>query len=320
MAFDSKKSKGFTLIETLVALALISVISFVVMGALAPWVGFKQKLDTERKINDLRQGIESAYKAQAMAVDTTAGAKFFDLEDTVPDADGRCTLDPNAFSTIATYFSGSPQQLVRDGYNNNWCVFVTPPLSAMRDGVTLWFRNIAVISGGLDGVLDAGTVFDKATGVLTVGGDDQGFVVSGREIQAQKLTETMRRVSRIAQMYETYFTTRYLATASRDITIYYFSNTYDPSGVVETTAASWQPVSIRLASIGVGGADALSAWELNNAIQLNNSNGTMGGLQVRSPATTGTGVLPYTAMLRVQLPSPPSVPVPYFTQVVVGNY
>lgn len=312
------KQRGFTLVETLVALALITIISLIVMGALSPWMGFKQKMDTERRIQDVRQGLVAYYEAQAMAVERQPAGKFSLFTSSTPDGEGRCELQTEAFEAVSDYFSESPQQLSRDGYANPWCIFVSSPFKIVRDGVDLWYRNVAVISTGGDGVLDPATKM-QPDGTLVVAGDDAGAIVSGREVQAEKLKETLKRMNKVAQMYETYFTTRFLANTSRDITVYYFSKAYDTTGAVPATGGSWAKAAETLKDIGVGATDANSAWELDSALEVGNQSETINGVQVRSPATAGTGVLPYTALIRAKLPAPAGQNA-YATQVVVGNY
>ena len=308
---------GFTLIETLVALALVTIISLVVMGALSPRMGFKQKMDTERRMQDIRQGLASLYTAKAMTIDKQSSGQF-DLFRTSTLANSLCAAQLPAFEATSDYFSESPNQLARDGYANPWCIWVTAPLMELRDGVQLWYRNIILVSTGLDGVLDATTKV-LPDGTLTTGGDDTGITVSGREIQYAKLQETLRRMNKVSQMYETYFTTRYLANASRDITVYYFSQAFDSAGLVASSGGTWSATATTLASIGVGASDAMSAWELDNSIDIGNATESLNGVTVRSPASSGTGALPYTALLRARVPAPPGQ-TPYAVQVVVGNY
>lgn len=318
--FSIKADKGFTLVETLIALALISVISMIVMGALSPWIGFKQKIDTERKLSTLRAGFTAAYQANAMEIDTAAEGTFRGLTQVLPDAAKRCSLPSGVFTDFSAYLSESPQQLEKDGHANNWCLFISTNKSTTQEGSQIWYRNIAVVSTGANGVLDAGTEMTP-DGNIVLAGDDVGTLVSGREIQTEKLRETLRRMNRLAQAYETYFTNRYLANVSRDISIYYFSTEYDTSGSILSTGGAWQAAATALKPIGLGGTDVLSAWEKDNNIEVENYNQAQNGITVRSPATSGTGVLPYTALLRAKLPSPPGGPgALYLSQVVVGNY
>lgn len=315
-----RRQRGFTLLEALVALAVITLISMVVVGALSPWLGLKQSIENDRRMQDLKQGISAYYEANAMAFDSVGGRTLGAFSQVLPDASGQCALSTAGFSAAADQFSSSAVTLARDGYANPWCVYISTPMSEVRDGVTLWYRVIAFVSGGRNGVIDTGTTLD-ATGrlVLAPDSDDTGVVISGLDIQYAKLKDTVKRMNRVASMYETYFTTRYLAYADRDISRYYFSQTGDSSGVVPSTAGNWGSAGTVLADIGVGASDAITPWELNNDIQVGNYNETQGTARVRSPDSSGTGALPYTALLRAKLPSPPGQ-VSYATQVVVGNY
>jgi len=102
--------------------------------------------------------------------------------------------------------------------------------------------------------------------------------------------------------------------------VYYFSKAYDTTGAVPATGGrGWAKAAETLKDIGVGATDANSAWELDSALEVGNQSETINGVQVRSPATAGTGVLPYTALIRAKLPAPAGQNA-YATQVVVGNY
>lgn len=314
-----KHVRGFTLVEVLISLALIATISLILMGALAPWVGMKQKLDTERRLQDVRQGVAAIYEAQAMAIERSPAGTFSGFSTNASDpGSGGCVLQDAGFTANAQWFSEPPQAISRDGYGNPWCIRVSVSLKEVRDGADLWFRNVIVISTGPDGALNAATSVSPL-GVLTLGGDDVGITVTGREIQASKLQETLRRMTRAGQTYETYFTVRFLANASRDITVDYFSTAYDPGGQVASTSGAWAKVALALGGIGVSGQDALSAWELDNSLEVGNFNETVNGVQVRSPGSTGTGNLPFTAQIRARLPAPSGMSV-YASQGVIGNY
>lgn len=309
--------RGFTLMEVLIALALVSMISLVVMGSIGPWMALKNKLDTERKLQDIKNGITSLYVAKAMAIEGQGGGQLDAFRSSTPSA-GNCAIQVAAFEANADRFSDSPGQIARDGYGSPWCVFISPAISEIKDGVNLYYRNVSFVSGGPNGIMDEDTVAN-ADGTVTLGGDDLGVTISGRDVQAEKLKETLRRMNRVASMYETYFTTRYLANPARDISVYYFSRAGDASSAVESTNGSWAPAATALQSVGVSATDAYTPWEANNRIEVANFNESAGGAQVRSPSTTGSGVLPYTALLRARLPSPAATP-SYAVQTVIGNY
>jgi prepilin-type N-terminal cleavage/methylation domain-containing protein len=311
-----QQPRGFSLVEVLIALTLITVISFVVIGAVAPWLGMKQSMDTDRHLQDIRQGLTAFYEQNAMDAETQPGTSFFGFQTSTLDGAGYCVVQAAPFGQLKTLISDGGNSAAKDGYSNPWCLYVSPQLSAAVDGVTLYYRNVGIVSAGANGKPDAGTGMDGA-GNMTFGGDDVGVLVSGFDIQKQKLKETMRRMARTGDIYESYFTTRFLAYADRDITRDYF---YD--GVVGNTNGAWGRISTVLGTIGVSPEDSVSAWEPSasvpdNNILVGNASEVMNGIQARSPLSTGMGSLPYTALLVARIPGPGT---PYVTRVVVGGY
>ncbi|MNR71666.1 hypothetical protein D3C71_22970 [compost metagenome] len=322
-----QRQAGFSLPEVMVALTVITIISLFVIGALSPWLGLKQSIDNDRRLEDIRQGLVALYERQAMEAETNPGGRFFDFVTSSVDANRQCEPQLEAFAGLRSLISDAGAQAAKDGFSNAWCVFVSNNLSQDRDGTTLHYRTIAVVSTGRDGKLDEGTQMDNQ-GNMQFRGDDIGFVVNGYDIQYAKLRETLRRMSRVGNIYETYFSTRYMSYADRDITRYYFSRGpagepgYDNAGVVPSTASQWGPAATVLKEIGVSPDDAFTAWEttngVKNAIEVGNYNESQNLVTARTPFSTGTGTLPYTALLRARIPSPTGEL--FVTRVVVGNY
>ena len=316
-------NKGFTLLEMLVSLAILTVISLTIMSTLGTWTAFKQKLDTEVKLSDVRQAFISIYTTNAMQVEAGATRTFLQFQGT-----GTCTTQENNFILYSSNFSASPQNIARDGYANYWCIYVSESLTAVIDGTPLVYRNIAIVSRGRNGELDttadptdgSKTFFDPSKGTLTLGGDDNGVVISGLDVQRVKLSETLARLNKLATMYETYFTSRFLSNSGRDITRYYFSTDEDPLGSVRSTNGTFAPVATSLATLGVSTAEAVSAWGDN--IEMDNYNQTVNGYTVKSPFADAAnrGRLPYTALLRTKIPSNSTTTPSYISKVVVGNY
>ena len=310
--------RGFTLIEVLIALALVTVISLTLLSSLGPWLDFKHELDTQSKLSDIQQGVTAYYTANAMAVDSDSATELKPFVPSVVATGKACAPQVAAFEAISSYLSNSAQYLSVDGYKQAWCIFVSPPLVASSDGSQLWYRNIAFVSPGRNGRLDPGTGM-SAAGALTLGGDDKGVLVAGYPIEQQKLSDTLKRMNTVAQAYATYFTSRYLAYPDRDVTRDYFSTAWDSAGTVPSTGGNWMPAAAALGSLGLTPTDTLSGWEVNNAIQLGNDTESAAGVTVHSPDTTGTGSLPYTALLRAQLPTPGGTPT-YTAISVSGSY
>lgn len=314
--------KGFTLVEIMIVMSLITIISMLLLSPLGSWLAFSRTTSNDRKLQDLKSAISRYYELNAMAIDSAAAttpATLGVVTSNMVAAGGTCAQDLATYQGLGMLLSDTPQQASLDAYKNPWCIFVSAPQTVSRDGATLTFRNVAIISTGENGVIDAGTSV-SAAGVITLSptGDDKGIMLSGEDIQYQKLSQTLAKMQRIANTYEIYFTTRYLANASRDMSIDYFTNEVDTTGSVASTAGVFKPVSTQLSNLGVVGVDALTAWEANNNIELGNYNESVNGITVRSPNTTGTGIFPYTTILRARVPSPTGTT--YVAKVVVGNY
>lgn len=320
LAQAKRPAKGFTLAEVLVTLTLISTISMVVIGALAPWLALKQSVDNDKRLNDIRQGIYTKYNENAMAVEAQPAGNFFGLKNSTIDAAGNCITDLAGFQGLSNYITDSGAQAAKDGFGNPFCVFISNQLSTQREGTTLYYRNIAIVSPGKNGLINPKTRMVRSTGEISFHDDDVGFLVSGHEIQLRKLTETLARMSRIANTYETYFSTRFLSYPDRDITRNYFSKEWDPTGAVNSTKGSWVNAQALLSSIGVSPSDTYSAWELDNQIVVGNYNEIANGVRARSPASTGIGRLPYSALIVAQIPAPAGATKTYITRVAVGNY
>lgn len=335
----SARAGGFTLVEVLIALAVVTLISLVVLSALGPWLRLKQSVDNERKLQSVRAAVTAYYRANAMALEAEKGARLGPFENVVP-ADGQCASAREAFAAVPQHLADGPDETATDGYRNPLCVFVSRQLARNIDGRLLVYHVFAAVSPGPDGVLDATTTFDPDTGVLSLGegestpSDDRAVLVNGYDVQLALYQETMARLTRVADAYETYFTARYLAWPDRDVTRYYFAASADEPAydkplatpenqplTVDATAGGWSPAETVLAPLGLSPESLRSAWEQENVIEVGTYNESAAGVTVKSPHTSGVGVLPYTALLRTRLPGTDSSGADIWAvRVAVGHY
>lgn len=315
------RQRGFTLTEILIALSILSLITVVTLGAIGPWMDFRQNLETERKLLETKEGMLTYYRDNAFALEQTTADVFGPFVESTITPYGNCAAQGAAFRTLGFSLSDGGDKAAMDGFANPFCVFIGPQRSRAFDGATLYYRHLAIVSTGADGKLDAATRLNPATDALELGGDDRGLTVNGLGVQKEKYQATVRRLERVTEMLETYFTTRFLQAADRDVSRYYFSVTYDSGGAVPTTGTPYAPVTPALANIGVSPDLGTTAWELNNQIVFNNADGgslSAGVPAPRTPATTGTSALPYTTVVAARIPSPGAAQ--YVGRVAVGNY
>jgi prepilin-type N-terminal cleavage/methylation domain-containing protein len=321
----TRSQRGFTLIEVLIALVLVTLISVAIMGSLGPWLSFKEKLDTQHKLADAEAAIQLAYTANAMTVDSV-GANYIQLSDGAQmlastTQNGRCVANQNTWQALSNFLPEGPRNSSLDGFQQPFCVFISNQLSAPGPGATVYYHNIAIVSLGTSGLLDPATSFDANTGALNVAGDNTGILVNGYAVQLDKLNQTQKQLDKIASTYETYFTSEYLSTASRDVTIDYFANSgsgalgWDANGSVMVTSG-WTAANTVLQPIGVSQQDAQTPYESNNVVLVGNTQESLDGATVRSPASNFNAP-PYTALLAAPLPGPNGN---YLIETVHGNY
>lgn len=255
-----RQQKGFTLVEIVIAIALVLMITAVVTQGLGPWIKFKQRLETEQNLKDLVQATTALYKANAYNIDDTDpdgptppflgpnGALSLDAASTpanrfrtdCKDGDPADTVSiKETLRPLQPYLSKSIMELAQDGFNNKICVLVSKRQYRDVNGARLFYHSVAFISRGDNTTLDTGTNFvDNGTSMtLTLAGDDTGQMVDGFKIALENYQITLARLQKLTLAYETYFHIRYLTKSDRDISINYFyanngSNNGDPGDIL----------------------------------------------------------------------------------------
>lgn len=337
------RAKGFSLIEILVALALITGLTLMMFQAIAPWLNLRQKIETERRLEQVHDALGMAYRLNAMQIESqsgpvlhvTVGGKTYEVGPSSLLTQGgvrSCEENEEAAAVIAAFMADDANRSFLDGSRQPLCLFITPRIAQPREGVTLYYHVAAIVAMGNDGVLGETTGLSDQ-GVLTIDpeSDDIGVVLNGFNIQYDLYRETRRRVDRVAEVYGAYFTARYLGNPERDYSVDYFvagAYPYDSGegAVPLPTEGNWGFVHTHLAGLGLGPDEQVSAYESNNAIEVANQvvvSGTLPfGVQVQEPEPDNPAKMalpPYTALLRARLPGPGGAD-NYLLRVVPGNY
>ena len=222
---------GFTLIEMAVVVFIIGIIGFTAFDGIEAMIRWNSKVQTEGRLKDIRNAIEAAYRDHATLIDSNAVAELdFNLASVpqvkmlnqVPIAGQRCAATSANFAGIASYSSMSTNAIAVDGFGVPWCVFVNPQATATINGQQVKYHSVAIVSGGINGVIDIGTKLDAA-GNLVLAGDDTGVLFDGRNFAQSALAQTMTALQRATASLEQYYLARYQSDPSRSIAIDYFS-------------------------------------------------------------------------------------------------
>lgn len=293
---------GFSLVEVVIALAVISAIAALAAATLGPWLAFRQSMETERRLKETVQALEAGYRENAMAIDNNPGAVLAFPGSPIAN---NTTATATTFSAVERYSSLSAAQMASDGFNMPVLVFVSNRLSQQVEGVTLYYHIAAVVSGGRNGVIQPGTSFDAATGRLVLAGDDKGMIVDGYRVQRANYDLTLAKIRRLALAWQDYFQSRYLAVGTRDVSIDYFgspgtpANRWDSGNSVPNTNGAY----VSAVSAGIHSVLGLSVSEVTDAygqaLRIDNSSA-----MTRNPGNPNPSMTtpPYTARVSTVLP------------------
>jgi prepilin-type N-terminal cleavage/methylation domain-containing protein len=301
-------TRGFTLIEITVALLVAGLILVAAMPMLEPSLRQRSQLETKERLERVARAILTAYEREAMSVDAEAD-DVFRLGDGHAIVNGSDAANPTtaaALTSIATIAGSSLADIAEDTGHNRLRFYVSQRQALSQPGgYQLYWRNVAIVSSGWNARFDAGTGFDKTTGVLAVGGDDLFVMADGYALQKRLSEESVQRVRRLARTYESYFQSRYLMHATRDLAINYFATGSVPTGRWDTgnpvaqSAGTGSPAAyIGLpGALGLGPNDVRDAYGADLLID-NQSSAT------RSPLNPDPllALPPYTAIVRARLP------------------
>lgn len=286
------KASGFTLIEVVIALAIVSALSVVALqgGTLAAeW--FKEK--------ESRAKLENSAELWRQWLQVTP----YDYITTWTNQ-GYLTLNAGAFVTQLTTWNvtsvAEATARSTDGYGRAITVHVTPERSSSFDrGTTLSFRDFYLSSSGQNGTSEF--ALDTAGNIATVG-DDAYVLVSGQEFTAKWMRTVFLKADKLASAMQSYYQGRYLRDPSRDVfkTYFFHQDTNlmsDPDAtgainVAATDTGSWVAATGLLTQLGLNQDDVQSPFA-RTTLFVQFTTGT------RTPANSSP---PYTVNLRMAIP------------------
>lgn len=330
-----RRQRGFTLLEILVALVLIGGLYAIVSDSFGPALAFRAEIETKEKQKDLRAAIFAAYKLNAVTVDAEPAAKLDFGSGTgvmapvLPDGTTkRCGSTATTFLPVARFSGSSAGVIYRDGYGNPMCLFITTRQSLTVSGSTIYYHSVAVVSPGRNGVIDATTALDNATGNLTLGGDDMGVLLDGRTMAQDRYQVTIESIRRAAEAYQAYFSVRYQTDPARSISVNYFACGNDTTCPPATPNSQWDagngmpttcagPIDMFRSTgisphavLGLSESDVTDGY--GNRLKLDNC-----GAGVRNPSNADAAMRtpPYTAVISTTLPGGDTL-----SQTAVGQF
>lgn len=309
---------GLTLIEVMVAITMVGMLAYWLYPSYAHMLEGASKQESLRRLKDISQTLTAAYRVSAFEIDSEPTNVL--MVGGQPVLTNGMAATETTLSFAERFSASSSGLLHRDGFSQPWRYFVSTRLANVVDGDTLFSHKIAIVSAGRNGRIDSGTLFDVATGTLTLKGDDVGAVVDGYDVQSEIHAATKKRLEKLATSYQAYFQTRFQSNANRNLNINYFvsgsraatdASMFDVGGSVASSGGMEVPAQDLLGpTFGLSDNDFKDGY--GNPITLDNSSDA-----VRTPdnANASMQAPPYTVKLKAQLPGASSVAV-----AVVGTY
>lgn len=253
-----RSQSGFTIIEMMVAITLVAIMLYVSLPWTEPTLRAVQKQTTQRTLSAYAKYWETwyAYSAYSIALRTDQGSL----------SSAPVVMNATTQRNELTATTVRPQRttaevdaLSRDGWRRDVQVVMGPQLSKVwRDGITIRYRDIQLISPGVDGVVSS--AYDPGSGIFTKAGDDVVVTLSGFDIAVRRVSDSLARLDDVGKAFQAYFRQRMLADATRDpLRNYFMYCPSAPDNCDPTSLGAWQQ-SASLVSTGV--SDASKRYDL----------------------------------------------------------
>lgn len=358
-----QKSRGFTLIELLIGLMLLTAVVLMAF----PIVLNYQRLSLERvgraHLNAMQEGLQVHYDQFSGIADKedyklylwgdaaeplpTMGAMpataAVSLAEQIPQPSACFATFEKFAGQLVAGTSGLPPRGGR-GPQATTCYLVSKRMAATADSLVVPYHAVAIVWPGVDGKFSKNSTFNFETGALTLEGDDRGVVMDGRDIQERKARQTLDMLRRVRDLYEDYFTVRFLSDPDRTVgRDYFYESSGDDGGDVVTgalvpstqTSGTTEARSVLARLLAPKSASSAASANLTaqltspwgTPVVISNRPGTIfagraDAPEVRAPGAMGhLGQVPFTAIVGAQIPGGDDVTFDSYALVTaIGRY
>lgn len=317
-----KKQKGFTLVEIMIGMSVMALLVASFSDIIGMAIKWQMRVQNDDRMANIKVAVIEAYKQDlwnSWNLKSAAAPNRFRFFDGSFMVTGAAT--PISLNAISRFGTLSGNNLMNDAFNMPLNLYVSNWINlSVPGGANIAYQELAIVSGGENHVIEAGTTFNNATGQLILSGDDQGFTVGAASINQSLYNQAQTGVQKVATVMSTYFKGRFLNNASRDVSVDYFAST-NPAGAlaaaydtgapmpnsVPTGTCGMLPVSTAavLTALGLSANEALSPFA--TPYQLVNSESAVAGcanfgLRFPDSASAALQTPPYTAKILLRLP------------------
>lgn len=354
--------RGSSLLDVVIAIVLLTIAVLLAAPILSGWRTLQVDVSGERVVSEIYRALETQYKLTSgwadafdnrlLVLESGDGFDSAFIGGEGPQLLGAALPNPTACRAMFSEFMVAlssvtdlpPSRGLADPSAPPVCLLVGPRQVITVGGFRIPYHDVAIVAPGRTGRFHELTSFDFATGALVLGGDDKGLVLSGRSIQERKAKMALEQLERARDIYEDYFTVRFLSDPTRNVltNFFYIGSGPEDGGdlgdgavalrsdggtLAETLLAGvFNPSGGRDASLNTEVRDTLLTSPWGTSMEVANRPGTLlsNGFapEVRAPGASGDYMSspPWTAILAFEIPGGGEGADTHMTATAMGRY
>lgn len=248
-----KHQQGFSLLEMVMALAILSAVLSVVFIGTSNFVDRSEVQENEYNLNKLSTIFRDHYDLFAYDVETHSSGYNVDGKSIAIARESLTTDIKDSLSNMSSSLSVANFDFT-DGYNQPYLVLVSNRIEKEYQGIEIPYRVIAIVSNRdgdfANGEPEFDTTMNFFTGEVTADDDETVAVIDTYNSQVKKFIETKRKIEKIGEAYTQLYWSRFNQdTTGGDREKDYFANgpnsNWDSNSQVDQACTSATSISGR---------------------------------------------------------------------------
>lgn len=256
-----KNNSGFSFVEVLLVISLLSVFSLVVSYYNKDIVDIQQRTDNASRVIDIAKKIESHYIQNAWNIESEQSDKYY-VSGSDYILNNTYTKKTNIPWVKLAKSIGISESSYLDGYNRPYKILISQRLDYSYGGVLIPYRTISFVSNGGGDVIGDEQVIKSvvdANGTIKLSSGETASIFNSLDFSIQKFNESKNKIESVASLYSQYYWGKVNKGVS-DTSINYFAGgagspmpdvSWDVSSTIKPTCAGLPSMTIDPKSSGV---------------------------------------------------------------------
>ena len=208
-----RKESGFSLLETIVAVSILSITITIVFFGVSNFVDRSEVQENEKYIQSLANAFKSHYESYAFEVESNSGASYNLPSQGISINNGAISTSSLESLEAMSRSVSIPNLRFTDGFNQPFKILISNRLEKEYQGVYIPYRVIAIVSNVdgdfVNGVPDFDTTMNVNTGEVNINDGELVSTFNTYKTQVNKFIETKKKIDKIANAYTQFYWSRY---------------------------------------------------------------------------------------------------------------